>query len=171
MQGLPIRTTVGILALTLVAATGLSGQSPTPPADPTLAELRAMRADLNERLEANIRVQLLVARLSLQEQRTNTVLRQLSDVQDKMRTHETTKSQMDTMKKMFGDPDLSKADEDESNFLLGTLKTQFELIAKNDAELKQQHSDLTTALAQEQARWAAFNQKLEELERMFEKRR
>ena len=37
-----------------------------------------MRADLNERLEANIRVQLLVARLTLQEQRTSVVVRQLA---------------------------------------------------------------------------------------------
>jgi hypothetical protein len=153
----------------LVGVVGTSGQSGAPPVDPTIAELRAMRAELNERLEANIRVQLLVARLTLQEQRTNVVVRQLADVSDKMRTHEQTKVQMEGVNKMFGD--LKATEEDEDNFFVSMLRAQKEAVAKTDSELKQQHAELTTALAQEQARWAAFNAQLAELERLFEKPR
>ena len=153
----------------LIGVVGTSGQSGAPPVDPTVAELRAMRAELNERLEANIRVQLLVARLTLQEQRTNVVVRQLADVSDKMRTHEQTKVQMEGVHKMFGDA--KATEENEDNFFLSMLKAQKESVAKTDAELKQQHAELTTALAQEQARWAAFNAQLAELERLFEKPR
>ena len=153
----------------LIGVVGTSGQSGAPPVDPTLAELRAMRAELNERLEANIRVQLLVARLTLQEQRTNVVVRQLADVSDKMRTHEQTKAQMEGVNKMFGD--LKTTEEEEDNFFVSMLRAQKEAVAKTDSELKQQHAELTSALAQEQARWAAFNAQLAELERLFEKPR
>ena len=156
---------LGIGALTLATVAGLAAQPAGPQVDPTLAELRAMRADINERLEANIRVQLLLGRLTLQEQRTNTVVRQLSEVSEKLRTNEQTKGQVDGFTKMFG-LDAVKA-ENEENFLTATLRGQIEQAAKAEAELKQQHADLTTALAQEQARWAAFNTKLEELERLF----
>ena len=164
------RTLFALACAAFLGAAAVSGQQAAP-VDPTLAELRAMRADLNQRLEANIRVQLLVARLSLQEQRTSDVVRQLADVTDKMRTHEQTKTQMDGVSKMFGDLTQVKPEEEEGNFLLSTLRAQKEAIVKTDTELKQQHAELTTALAQEQARWAAFNAQLAELERLFEKPR
>ena len=169
MQGPSIRTVLGIAALTLIAAAGLSGQSSAPAADPTLAELRAMRADINERLDANIRVQLLLGRLTLQEQRTNTVVRQLAEVSEKLRTHEQSKGQVEGFKKMFGLDEMKTEDED--NFFAATFKTQIEQFAKTEAELKQQQTELTATLAQEQARWTAFNAQLGELERMLEKRK
>jgi hypothetical protein len=160
---------LGIVALTLAAVAGLAAQSSAPQVDPTLTELRAMRADINERLEANIRVQLLLGRLTLQEQRTNTVVRQLAEVTEKLRVNEQTKGQVEGFTKMFG-LDTVKA-EDEDNFLTATFRGHIEHAAKTEAELKQQQAELTAALAQEQARWATFNAQLGELERLFEKRR
>lgn len=163
---------LGTGALTLAAVAGLAAQSGAPQPDPTLAELKAMRADINERLEANIRVQLLLGRLQLQEQRTNTVVRQLSEVQEKMRVHDQTKTQVEAGLKMFGDLKVDDpGDPDDVPFFLAPLKAQIEQLAKTDAELKLQQSELTAALGQEQARWAAFNTKLEELERLFERRK
>ena len=167
-----LRTLLAIGVVALVAVAGASGQSGPQAVDPTIAELRALKADLNERLEANIRVQLLVARLQLQEQRTNTVVRQLAEVQEKLRTHEQTKTQAEAGMKMFG-LDATKTEEEAEGFaiLFGPLKAQLELMAKAEADLKVQQTELTTALGQEQARWAAFNAKLEELERLFEKKK
>ena len=167
-----VRTVLVVGFVALVAGAAASGQSGTPPVDPTVAELRAMRADINERLEANIRVQLLLGRLQLQEQRTNTVVRQLSEVQEKMRVHDQTKTQVEAGLKMFGDLKVDDpGDPDDVPFFLAPLKAQIEQLAKTDAELKLQQSELTAALGQEQARWAAFNTKLEELERLFERRK
>lgn len=160
---------LGIGVLTLAAVAGLAAQSGAPQADPTLAELRAMRIDINERLEANIRVQLLLGRLTLQEQRTNTVVRQLAEVTEKLRANELTKGQVEGFTKMFG-LDAVKAD-DEENFLTATIRGQIEHAAKADADLKQQQAELTAALAQEQARWATFNAQLGELERLFERKK
>ena len=171
MRGHARHILLGIGALTLAAVAGLAAQSGAPQADPTLAELRAMRADINERLEANIRVQLLLGRLTLQEQRTNTVVRQLAEVSDKLRTHEQTKMQIEGATKMFGfDPNKPVADEDD-NFLVAMFKGQTEQLAKTEAELKQQHAELSAALSQEQARWATFNAQLGELERLLDKRK
>ena len=79
----------------------MSGQSGGPQVDPTIAEIRALKAALNERLEPNIRVQLLVARLQLQEQRTNTVSRDLADVQQRMRRSD---ARLEELERQFEKP-------------------------------------------------------------------
>lgn len=165
------RMLAGIAALGILAVAVPRGQSAAPAQDPTLAELRAMRSDINERLEANIRVQLLLGRLTLQEQRTNTVVRQLAEVTDKLRTHELTKAQIGAGTKMFGFDPNKPVNEEEDNFLLATFRSQVEQLAKAETELKREHADLSTALSQEQGRWAAFNAELAELERLFQKRK
>jgi hypothetical protein len=165
-----IRSVLALACVAVIAATAASGQQ-SAPVDPTVAEIRALKADINERLEANIRVQLLVARLTLQEQRTGTVVRQLSEVSEKLRTHEQTKAQIEAGTKMFGGMNPDKPQDTENNFLLATFKSQIELLAKTEEELKQQQAELTTTLAQEQARWASFNAELAELERLFAKPR
>lgn len=171
MRGHGTHILLGIGALTLAAVAGLAAQSGAPQVDPTLAELRAMRADINERLEANIRVQLLLGRLTLQEQRTNTVVRQLAEVSEKLRINEQTKTQIEAGSKMFGFDPNKPVDEKDENFLVGIFKGQTEQLAKTEAELKQQHAELSNALSQEQARWATFNAQLGELERLLEKRK
>jgi len=50
--------------------------------DALVAEVRALRAEINQVAGAGIRMQLLVARLQLQEQRVFTVARQLTDAQN-----------------------------------------------------------------------------------------
>ena len=162
---------LGIGALTVLVVAGGAAQSNAPQSDPMLAEIRAMRADLNQRLEANIRVQLLLGRLTLQEQRTNTVVRQLAEVSEKLRTQDQTKAQIEAAHKMFGFDPNKPVSEEEDNFLIATFKAQSEQIAKGDVELRKQQADLSAALVEEQARWAAFNAQLAELERLFEKPR
>src|SRR5918998_1633671 len=86
------------LASSAVLVVGLAGsaagQQRTPPSaasgtmDEVLTELRALRTELREFSAASLRVQLLVARLQLQEQRINTIWRQLSEVEDKLRANE-----------------------------------------------------------------------------------
>jgi hypothetical protein len=160
------------LAILSALAAAAAAQSSAPPADPVLAELRGMRADLNQRLEANIRVQLLLGKLTLQEQRTNDVVRQLAEVSEKLRANEQTKAQIEAGSKMFGgllDPNNPEAAE--GNFLASTLRAQIDAVAKADAELRQRQGDLTAQLTQEQARWQTFNAQLAELERLVEKRK
>ena len=71
-----------LVGLAAAVATIAFGQTLRNPAtmDDLLAELRGLRADLSHAAAANMRMQSLVARLSLQEQRINTLGRQLTDV-------------------------------------------------------------------------------------------
>ena len=75
-------TTMGvILGVVLSARSGAAPQAAPGSTDALLAEIKGLRADFNQRLDASIRAQLLVARLQLQEQRITTLSRQLADVQ------------------------------------------------------------------------------------------
>src|SRR5215510_14034114 len=51
-------------------------------ADALLAEVRALRAEVNDATSASVRMQLLIARLQLQEGRVVAVSRQLADARD-----------------------------------------------------------------------------------------
>lgn len=169
-----IRRLIYPVVLLLAITTSLSGQSPapSPPQDAVVAEIRALRADLNEQLEASIRAQMVVARLSLQEQRTNTVFRQLQDVRDKLHANETMRVQLEASLKMFGgDKAGDKKEKDAMALVIEPLKAQVEAATKAHAELSLQLSDLANQLANEQARWNGFNRLLDDLEASLSKPR
>jgi hypothetical protein len=167
------------VALMFAAALGLgaavSGQAAQPaPArtqmDELLAEVRAIRADLDRAAATSLRGQLLGMRLQLQEQRISTIARQLSDVQQRLRDNAQTRASMLGPLKMFagmkepGQPEKP----DEANMMkmfLGPLKEQLAALDKSDAELKAEESMLTGQLHDEQNRWTAFNAQIEEMER------
>jgi hypothetical protein len=126
------RAFAGIAALVVIAvAAGYAQSRTTPPEDPVVAEIRALRADLNERLEAAMRARLLVARLQVQEQRINTVVRQLHELAAKLRENATAKEQVEQGLKMFGAMGM-KADEKEegANIIFGPLKAGMEKMEK-----------------------------------------
>src|SRR5687767_5093891 len=93
MRGTIFGSALGAI-LVLAAVTSAAGQQRTPPAvtaatlDDVLDELRALRTELRESSAASLRAQLLVARLQLQEERINTVWRQLSEVDDQLAGNE-----------------------------------------------------------------------------------
>ena len=168
LRVIPLAISFGALLFAVHAGPVPQAASQTP-TDPVVAEIRALRADLNQRLDASIRMQLMVARLSMQEQRINTVIRQLTEVQDKLKENETTRTQVTQGLKMFGMDKATDKEKEEAGFMLGPLKTAVENLDKSDAELKMRLSDLTTLLNQEQARWNGFNRVLDDLEAMLAK--
>ena len=162
-----MRTVVIVSAVTcLVVAAGYAQSQTAAPTDPVAAEIRALRADLNQHFEATMRGQLLVARLQVQEQRINSILRQLQEVDAKLRENETSKRQMEEGLKMFG-----KAGESEEGgqFFLGPIRAGMETATKTSNELKQQQDQLRATYADEQARWVTINARLEELEQAYGK--
>ena len=164
---------IALIAGMLAIAAAVAGAQSAPPApgDELAAEIRLLRKELNERLEANIRAQLMVARLQLQEQRTATVIRQLQDVNDRLRENQQTRTQIEGALKMFsGMGGADPAKEEEDGFIMGPLKAQLKGITELEAELKLQQSQLTADIAEEQARWNTFNARLDELERALTKK-
>ena len=147
---------------------GAAPQTAPSSSDALLSEIRALRADLNHRLDASIRAQLLVARLQLQEQRITTLSRQMSDVQQQLSQTEAARAAIEPQLKMFETSSAAAPQEKkEADFFLQTLRTQVETMTKGEEELKRQQLYLSGLLADEQARWSAFNVRLEELERLL----
>jgi hypothetical protein len=159
---------LGSLAVVLLAA-AVSGQArqPVTPADELLAEVRAIRADINGAARSGMRAQLLGMRLQLQEQRIGAVSRQLAEVQDKLRGNEQAKTALVTQLKMF--PGLAQAGQDDAgegfSQIFAPFKEHLEQLERTDQRLKVEEADLERLLAAEQSRWAGFNAQIEELER------
>jgi len=163
--------TLALSAFLVVGVAGsAAGQQRTPPAaapattDDLLNELRALRTELRESSAASLRAQLLVARLQLQEQRINTVWRQLSEVEDKLQANEKNRAGPEQILKMMGlDPAAEPPKEMAS--IVEMFKNQMASGEKADSDLKLRQMELMQLMTQEQHRWNAFNAQLETLEK------
>ena len=97
---------VAVLVLSLTAASLPAQSQQAAPAASTadlLAEVKALRADLQAVAGASLRAQLLVARLSLQEQRIATLGKQLTDVQGQLGGVAEARSAMELQIKRFAE--------------------------------------------------------------------
>jgi membrane-bound lytic murein transglycosylase len=150
----------------LGSATLASAQTSAPPRPATLddvvSEIRAMRADLQKMQEASLRAQLLVARLQVEEQRIAAIARDLAETEEQVRGLEAARNPF--VEKMLNDFSKEPPEGENAEFA-ALLKAQLEKLQNGDPVLKERHASLSQRLAEEQARWAAFNAQLEALER------
>jgi outer membrane murein-binding lipoprotein Lpp len=155
--------TPALFGLTLLAG---QSSSATPPRsssiDEVVAEVRALRSDLHQMAESSLKAQLLVARLQVEEQRINTLARQLSETEEQMRGLEGARNPMLTQ--MLKDFDKEPRQPGEPDMFAG-VRAQLEKIENGDPVLKERQASLSRMLAEEQARWVAFNAQLEALEK------
>jgi len=160
----------GVFAVAFVAV--LMAQNAAAPSqrtqmDELLAEVRAIRADLDRAAAASTRGQLLGMRLQLQEQRITSLSRQLSEVQDRLRGNAQTRAAIGPFIKMMmeqsdKDPAANKSDEAKT---FNPFRGQMEALEKNDVDLRAEEANLLNQLQSEQSRWLGFNAQIEELER------
>ena len=160
---------LGSMAVLLLAAS-VSGQErqPATPTDELLAEVRALRADINNAAKSQMRAQLLGMRLQLQEQRIGVVSRQLAEVQERLRANAQTQTTLAAQLKMFPwAAEAAPQDEAAEGFaqILAPFKGHQVELERTDQRLKNEEADLQRLLAVEQSRWAGFNAQIEELER------
>ena len=163
--------TFALSAVLVVGVAGsAAGQQRTPPTaapatmDDVLNELRALRTELRESSAASLRAQLLVARVQLQEQRINTVWRQLSEVEDKLEANEKNRAAPEQILKMMGlEPGAEPPKEMAS--IVEMFKNQMAATEKADSDLKLRQTELMQLMTEEQSRWTAFNAQLETLEK------
>jgi hypothetical protein len=162
------------VGLLMIAASQAATTQPPPPsggADPLLAEVRGLRNDLNQAASASIRTQLLVARLQLQEQRTNTVARQLSDIQSQLTSTglapmETRMRQLERMLRgVLSDEERTAAEQE-----MTELKVAMEDAQRRADTLASQEAALTNAFSAEQSRWLELSQRLDQIERDIARR-
>ena len=160
---------VGTVAvLLLAAAVSGQGRQSASPADELLAEVRALRAEVNNAARAGMRAQLLGMRLQLQEQRIGIVSRQLAEVQERLRANQQAQTTVAAQLKMFpwtAEPAPQGEEAEAFAQLLAPLKGHVAELERTDQRLKNEEADLQRLLAAEQARWTGFNAQIEELER------
>jgi len=164
-----------LLFVTLVGAVGLggwavraqSGAAPDPQAT-LLAEVRQLRLAIEEMSRAGARVQLVLGRLQLQEQRINNMLRRLETVRAEL---EGIQQEHDNLLRQFqeAEKEATEATDPKHRVQLEAIarqaKSQLPAIAARLQQRQTEESTLTADIGNEQARWTDFNQRLEELER------
>ena len=148
---------------------GVTGQQrPAPPRpatlDDLLEELRAFRSELRDSSATSLRAQLLLARLQLQEQRVNTIWRQLSEVEDKLQATEKEGAAPEHILKLMGvqpgtDPPAQMAP------VIEMFKTQMAASERANTDLKQRQAELLQLMTNEQSRWTTLNAEIEALEK------
>ena len=172
-------------AVILAGAVNVSGQSTAPPAarddvlPALLAEVRGLRAAMEQMASAGPRVQLFASRLQLQETRMNNMMRRLDTVRDSLAAAQhayaaaqNDRKQLETaIAENQRNPSPSGLEElRQMEFMLretsSTLAQRKATVDRYAAEEMQLVADLTT----EQGRWNAINQQLDELDRALAKR-
>ena len=160
-----------IAAAMLAAAAVGSAQSQRAAAslDDVLNELRGLRADLRQTTRATTQMQLLTARLQLQEQRIAVLSTQRNDVSARLAVEARLRSESERQAQVFEEQKNRNEDlgvsrkelENQENFFKGI----FEQHRAAELQLQTQDSQLAAEIANEQNRWQDFNSKLDELER------
>jgi hypothetical protein len=161
-----------LLVITFVVSGVVSGQTSRPAAtlDDLLAEVRGLRAEINEVAGAGIRAQLLVTRLTLQEQRVRTLAEQLAEAQSALRTSEADRRARSTHLKRVEDSlrdgTVSSTRSAEFEAMLAHLREEFDRSGREEQALRAQEQELLKALSGEEKLWIDFNSRLDELERV-----
>jgi chromosome segregation ATPase len=139
-----------------------------------LAEVRGLRAEVNQAASASIRAQLLVARLQLQEQRLNVLAGKLSDVRRLISTLQTGQMPAAAEQKRLEDASRSSSfsTEQQQDFQaqLAAMKAQVAQMQAQEEQLRLQETDLSGQLSSERDHWIDFNSRLDELEHEFSQR-
>jgi chromosome segregation ATPase len=133
-----------------------------------LAEVKGLRAAMEQMASAGPRIQLALGRLELQEQRVATLVRRLDDVRSQLRevegaTQETARKISEVEEALRESHPAPQVRELEQQ--LAAMKAQNGMAATAYQRLTAEEAAVAAELATEQGRWSEINQRLEELER------
>jgi hypothetical protein len=135
--------------------------------DALLAEVRALRAEVHQVTSAGIRTQLLVARLQLQEQRVLAAGRQLAESQNALSALRAKISAENGRVRQLEDAASRAPGQGRDAFqqAVRDASTQIEQMRQQEFQLQAREKELQKTVADEQARWTDFNNRLDALER------
>jgi chromosome segregation ATPase len=165
------KMTIGALAgFATIMSVALVGQTQRTPAtlDDLLAEVQGLRADLHESSSASVRAQLLLARLSLEEQRINTLGRELTEVRARL---EVVVNERVTHQDRLKELEAAMTD----STVPVAVRLQFEaeraqvaaLLARaqtSEQRVRNQQSDIANLISSEQSQWKEYSGRLDDLE-------
>jgi seryl-tRNA synthetase len=159
---------VTLAAITLLAPPARGGQSSG--GDLTvalLAEMRGLRAAIEQLASSNARIQLAIGRLQIQEQRVNALIRQHTEVRQRLadaeRQHAENEARLADMLGVVGtlsEPAERQAFTQEIGVLKQTVAAENTTLQRTRAE----EAELAGLVGAEQGRWTAINQELDSLD-------
>ena len=174
ITGIRVAVLVGMLA----APSAASAQGSAPAAPDVLKELlvevRALRLAMERAATVGARIQLLVARVQMQEQRIAELSRRATVVREEVGQIDTIIAQQSGMMKQFERSADSRANPDEQRELEGMVemhKQQIAIAEKRRQELLSEEAQLAQQIAADQGRWSDVNSQLDELERSLTPKR
>jgi chromosome segregation ATPase len=167
-----MRTTVMCLTGALVVgAAALSGHAQRQPAtlDEVVNELRALRAELRQTSGGSVRMQLLIARLSAQEQRIGILVNQRANITPRLLEVARQRADVEYQVKRLDDMNTrqipSEVPPADLQPMLENFKNTLARFRDAERELRAQDDQLAAQIASEQSRWLDFNSRLDALER------
>ena len=172
MKSLPFRTVTAISLISLGVVAVLSAQSGSnaPPStySELLAEVRGLRADLVKAAHVTGRIQLLSARLSIEEQRLTGLSQQLAEARDDLAKVASDRMDVETRLGQI-DTSLSRVvpidpQKDAYDFR-SELTSRLSGLRARESQLRAHETEVSTLLAGEERRWSDFNTRLDDLER------
>jgi chromosome segregation ATPase len=135
--------------------------------DDLLTEMRGLRADLAQTANTSMRMQVLTARLTLQEQRIAVLSNQRAELLARLAAAERERVEIETRVKGLQD-DSQRVKPEMREEVEGALKAETTRLSQRvqfEQQLRSQETDLTGLIASEQGRWQEFNGRLDELEK------
>lgn len=157
------------VALAAVVSAQATRNSSADPMDQLLSEVRGLRAELTQAAGASMRMQLLLARLSLQEQRITTLNRQSSELQqqltDATRDRSMTVQHLEQLTTAIQNNTVPAPAQKDAEYEISALKTRVADQQQEEQRLQNQFAEISRVIAAEQGRWMDFNSRLDELER------
>lgn len=177
-----LRIGVGAIGILVAAAVALTGRPPLFAQAPAsaraeggdaavaalVAEVRALRADLAAASRNQLRAQMLMGRVGLQEQRLAYLDKQRTDTASQLAIQAQLTAGLRAQVQGFeggGCNALPVEARRDCQASAATLKQQLAQQDAREQQLRSQENELVNALAAEQARWSEFNTRLDELER------
>ena len=165
--------TLTLLALAAACAVGgsLAAQTPASSSDVLgafLVEVSALRTAMERMASAGPRVELALGSLHLQEQRVNNLLRQHTEVRERVASLERDVAIIGRDLERVQDLSQSASNEGHRRDIereLPVLKERHAQMSSDLQRLRAEEAGLAQMLHLEQSRWTEINQRLEELER------
>ena len=162
-----LRIAVVSLLLLLTASPVAAQTAPPDPIRELLAEVKALRTALERAATIGPRIQLLVARVQIQEQRIAELSRRADSLRSELRSIDQEIGAAEFQEKMFNDKDspISPEDRDAMAQMLKQFAGNAERLEKRKQELILEEQMVTQQITVDQGRWNDFNNQLDQLER------
>jgi hypothetical protein len=169
MQLTLVRTSIAVLLTAcFAAAQQAEGVSQDAPIQALLKEVRALRIAMEQSNQIGPRIQIVLARIQLQEERVRNATRQLQDARDKVADIQTRKATVADRMKQFETQQAQTVDQNtrrQMELELNEMKAEIERANALEQQFRAREAEANSLLLTEQGRWNEANDQLTSIER------